>query len=183
MVAETPHREEPKIEESHQDDSVWKAKYEELEKRYDQLLSILETSKCRIIKMWQNVASVYIDNMLWRISIGWCCNSLLFLVFIVFGIYCFWFSNLLNQKGCLEWSCHYRLFYRFQVQELWYGYNINNFLSESSSKKVTTERKENVQLTMTLLILYIYVLEKLLPSIIATLIAVVSLAAQEKQKT
>ena len=52
MVAETPHREEPKIEESHHDDSVWKAKYEELEKRYDQLLSILETSKCRIIKMW-----------------------------------------------------------------------------------------------------------------------------------
>lgn len=41
MVAEAPHREEPKIEESHQDDSVWKAKYEELEKRYDQLLSIL----------------------------------------------------------------------------------------------------------------------------------------------
>lgn len=41
MAAETPHREEPKIEESHQDDSVWKAKYEELEKRYDQLLSIL----------------------------------------------------------------------------------------------------------------------------------------------
>ena len=27
---------------------------------------------------------------------------------------------------------------------IWYGYNINNFLSESSSKKVTTERKENV---------------------------------------
>lgn len=41
MVAETPHHEEPKIEESHQDDSVWKVKYEELEKRYDQLLSIL----------------------------------------------------------------------------------------------------------------------------------------------
>ncbi len=41
MVAETPHHEEPKIEESHQVDSVWKAKYEELEKRYDQLLSIL----------------------------------------------------------------------------------------------------------------------------------------------
>lgn len=41
LVAETPHHEEPKIEESHQDDSVWKAKYEELEKRYDQLLSIL----------------------------------------------------------------------------------------------------------------------------------------------
>ena len=41
MVAETPQRVEPKIEESHQDDSVWKAKYEELEKRYDQLLSIL----------------------------------------------------------------------------------------------------------------------------------------------
>ncbi len=41
MVVETPHHEEPKIEESHQDDSVWKAKYEELEKRYDQLLSIL----------------------------------------------------------------------------------------------------------------------------------------------
>ncbi len=41
MVAETPHREKPEIEESHQDDSVWKAKYEELEKRYDQLLSIL----------------------------------------------------------------------------------------------------------------------------------------------
>lgn len=41
MVAETHHHEEPKIEESHQDDSVWKAKYEELEKRYDQLLSIL----------------------------------------------------------------------------------------------------------------------------------------------
>lgn len=41
MVAETPHRVEPKIEEYHQDDSVWKAKYEELEKRYDQILSIL----------------------------------------------------------------------------------------------------------------------------------------------
>ena len=41
MVAETPHRVESKIEEYHQDDSVWKAKYEELEKRYDQLLSIL----------------------------------------------------------------------------------------------------------------------------------------------
>ena len=40
MVADTPHRVEPKIEEYHQDDSVWKAKYEELEKRYDQLLSI-----------------------------------------------------------------------------------------------------------------------------------------------
>lgn len=39
MVAETPHVEH-KIEEYHQDDSVWKAKYEELEKRYDQLLSI-----------------------------------------------------------------------------------------------------------------------------------------------
>lgn len=41
MVAETPHRVEPNIEEYHQDDSVWKAKYDELEKRYDQLLSIL----------------------------------------------------------------------------------------------------------------------------------------------
>ena len=41
MVADTFHCEEVKIEESHQDDSVWKAKYEELEKRYDQLLSIL----------------------------------------------------------------------------------------------------------------------------------------------
>ena len=41
MVAESPRRDEPKVEESHQDDSVWKAKYEELEKRYDQLLSIL----------------------------------------------------------------------------------------------------------------------------------------------
>ena len=41
MVADTFHCKEPKIEESHQDDSVWKAKYEELEKRYDQLLSIL----------------------------------------------------------------------------------------------------------------------------------------------
>ena len=41
MVADTFHCEEAKIEEYHQDDSVWKAKYEELEKRYDQLLSIL----------------------------------------------------------------------------------------------------------------------------------------------
>lgn len=41
MAAETFHCEEPKIEESRQDDSVWKAKYEELEKRYDQLLAIL----------------------------------------------------------------------------------------------------------------------------------------------
>lgn len=41
MVAETPHHDEPKVIEPHQDDSVWKAKYEELEKRYDQLLSIL----------------------------------------------------------------------------------------------------------------------------------------------
>lgn len=40
MVADTSHCEEPNIEESHHDDSVWKAKYEELEKRYDQLLSI-----------------------------------------------------------------------------------------------------------------------------------------------
>lgn len=41
MVAETPHHDEPKVVEPNQDDSVWKAKYEELEKRYDQLLSIL----------------------------------------------------------------------------------------------------------------------------------------------
>ena len=41
MVSDTFHCEEAKIEEYHQDDSVWKAKYEELEKRYDQLLSIL----------------------------------------------------------------------------------------------------------------------------------------------
>lgn len=41
MVSETSHCEEPKIEDSRQDDSIWKAKYEELEKRYDQLLSIL----------------------------------------------------------------------------------------------------------------------------------------------
>ena len=37
MVAETPHHEEPKIEESHQDDSVWKAKYEELKKHFNLL--------------------------------------------------------------------------------------------------------------------------------------------------
>ena len=36
MVGETIH-----YKESDTDDSVWKAKYEELEKRYDQLLSIL----------------------------------------------------------------------------------------------------------------------------------------------
>lgn len=41
MVAETPRYDEPKTVEPCQDDSVWKAKYEELEKRYDQLLSIL----------------------------------------------------------------------------------------------------------------------------------------------
>ena len=45
MVAEEPkhdviHEVMPE-QESHQDDSVWKAKYDELEKRYDQLLSIL----------------------------------------------------------------------------------------------------------------------------------------------
>lgn len=40
MVAEEPKR-EVLGNEYHQDDSVWKAKYEELEKRYDQLLSIL----------------------------------------------------------------------------------------------------------------------------------------------
>lgn len=45
MVAEEPkhdiiHEVIPD-QEYHQDDSVWKAKYEELEKRYDQLLSIL----------------------------------------------------------------------------------------------------------------------------------------------
>ena len=45
MVAEEPkhdiiHEVIPE-QESRQDDSVWKAKYEELEKRYDQLLSIL----------------------------------------------------------------------------------------------------------------------------------------------
>lgn len=41
MVAETPYHDEPMVVEPNQDDSVWKAKYEELEKRYDQLLSIL----------------------------------------------------------------------------------------------------------------------------------------------
>lgn len=41
MVAETPCHDEPKTVEPCQNDSVWKAKYEELEKRYDQLLSIL----------------------------------------------------------------------------------------------------------------------------------------------
>lgn len=41
MVADISHCEKSKIEDSRQDDSVWKAKYEELEKRYDQLLSIL----------------------------------------------------------------------------------------------------------------------------------------------
>lgn len=41
MVAEAPCHDEPKTVEPCQDDSVWKAKYEELEKRYDQLLSIL----------------------------------------------------------------------------------------------------------------------------------------------
>lgn len=45
MVSEEPkhdiiHEVIPE-QEYHQDDSVWKAKYEELEKRYDQLLSIL----------------------------------------------------------------------------------------------------------------------------------------------
>lgn len=45
MVAEEPKHdiinEVMPEHENHQDDSVWKAKYEELEKRYDQLLSIL----------------------------------------------------------------------------------------------------------------------------------------------
>lgn len=45
MVAEEPKHdiinEVMPEQEYHQDDSVWKAKYEELEKRYDQLLSIL----------------------------------------------------------------------------------------------------------------------------------------------
>ena len=40
MVAEEP-KHEVLGDESRQDDSVWKAKYEELEKRYDQLLTIL----------------------------------------------------------------------------------------------------------------------------------------------
>lgn len=90
MVAETPHREEPKIEESHQDDSVWKAKYEELEKRYDQLLSILETSKCRIIKcgrMWQVFILIICFGvyLLAGAVIAYCFWYLLFLVFIAFG--------------------------------------------------------------------------------------------------
>lgn len=44
MVAEEPKHDiihEVMPEQESQDDSVWKAKYEELEKRYDQLLSIL----------------------------------------------------------------------------------------------------------------------------------------------
>ena len=41
IVAEASRHDEHKIEVSRQDDSVWHAKYEELEKRYDQLLSIL----------------------------------------------------------------------------------------------------------------------------------------------
>ena len=47
-------------------------------------------------------------------------------------------------------------------------------------KRRQQREKRMYQLKKKLLVLYIYVLEKLLPNIIATLIAVVSLAAQEK---
>lgn len=55
LVAE-PKPEYREVKNDLLDDSVWHAKYEELEKRYDQLLSIFgwwhEKSKCRVIKMW-----------------------------------------------------------------------------------------------------------------------------------
>ena len=41
IVAETPHYDEPKPVESHQDDSVWKAKYEAIKDCYDMLVSNL----------------------------------------------------------------------------------------------------------------------------------------------
>lgn len=117
-----------------------------------------------------------------------------FILVICFGVYllagavisyCFWYLLLLVFRPLkLERLFGIELPLPIVLSLLgigiWYGYNINNFLSESSSKKVTTERNENVPIKKTLLILYIYVLEKLLPSIIVTLIAVVSLVAQEK---
>ena len=39
MLAYTPHRVKPKIEKYHQDDSVWKAKYEAIKDCYDMLVS------------------------------------------------------------------------------------------------------------------------------------------------
>lgn len=41
MVAEAPCHDEPKVVEAHQDDSIWKAKYEAIKDCYDMLVSNL----------------------------------------------------------------------------------------------------------------------------------------------
>lgn len=118
-----------------------------------------------------------------------------FILIICFGVYllagavisyCFWYLLLLVFRP-LKLERLFGIEFPLPIVlsllgiGIWYGYNINNFLYESSSKKVATERKENVPIKKkTLLVLYIYVLGKLLPSIIASLIALVSLDAQER---
>ena len=81
-----------------------------------------------------------------------------FILIICFGVYllagaviayCFWYLLLLVFRPLkLERLFGIELPLPIVLSLLgigiWYGYNINNFLSESSSKKETTERKENV---------------------------------------
>lgn len=81
-----------------------------------------------------------------------------FILIICFGVYllagavisyCFWYLLLLVFRPLkLERLFGIELPLPIVLSLLgigiWYGYNINNFLSEYSSKKETTERKENV---------------------------------------
>ena len=118
-----------------------------------------------------------------------------FILIICFGVYllagavisyCFWYLMLLVFRPLkLERLFGIDLPLPIVLSLLgigiWYGYNINNFLSESGNKKVETEKKENVPIKNdTSCSVYIYVLERHLQNTIATLIAMVSLDAQER---
>ena len=81
-----------------------------------------------------------------------------FIVIICFGVYlltgaviyyCFWYLMLLVFRPLkLEWLFGIDLPLPIVLSLLgigiWYGYNINNLLSESGNKKLETEKKENV---------------------------------------
>lgn len=118
-----------------------------------------------------------------------------FILIICFGVYllagavisyCFWYLMLLVFRPLkLERLFGIELPLPIVLSLLgigiWYGYNINNFLSESGNKKVATEKKENVPIKKdTSCSVYIYVLERLLPNTIATLVARVFHVAQER---
>ena len=118
-----------------------------------------------------------------------------FILIICFGVYllagavisyCFWYLMLLVFRPLkLERLFGIDLPLPIVLSLLgigiWYGYNINKFLSESGNKKFETEKKKRMyQLKMILLVRYIYVLERHLPNTIATLVVRVFHVAQER---